>query len=49
MGEGGLERMGDCKRFGGIQRTNYGRTLGVFCQHLTLALGGLECVRRIQV
>ena len=40
MGEGVLKIMDAVGRFGGFQGTNSGIILGVFCQHLPLALGG---------
>ena len=39
MGEGGLNRMDDFGSFGIFQGTNYGRVVGIFYQHLPLALG----------
>ena len=48
MGEGGLKIMDDVRSLGGFQGTNFGRTLGVFCQHLPLALGGKDCGRMVQ-
>ena len=47
MGEGGIKTMDDFGRFSGFQGTNSERTLGVLFQHLTLALGGPDCRRRI--
>ena len=41
--------MEDFGSFGGFQGTNSGRTLGVFCQNLPLALGGRDCGRRIHI
>ena len=41
-GIGELKRMDDFGSFGGFQGTNSARTLGVFCQHLYLALGGQD-------
>ena len=46
---GGIKRMDDFGSFGGFHGKNYGRTLGVFCQPLTLALGVRYCGRRIQI
>ena len=48
MGEGGIKRMENFGSFSSFQGTNSGRTLGVFCQHLPLALRGRDCGRRIQ-
>ena len=48
MGKGGLNRMNNFVRFRCFQGTNYGRALDVFCQNLTLTLGGQDCGRRIQ-
>ena len=48
MGEGGLKIMYDSESFGGFQGTNSGRKLGVFCQHLPLALGVRDCSRRFR-
>ena len=49
MVEGVLKRIDDFGSFGGFQRTNFGRKFYVFCQHLTLDLGGQACGRRIQI
>ena len=40
--------MDDFASFDGFQGTNSGISLGVFCQHLPLALGGREYGRSIQ-
>ena len=47
-GRGGTQDNGQFLNFVDFQGTNYGRTLGVFCQHLPLALGGRDCGIRIQ-
>ena len=48
-GEVGLKIINDFGSFSGFQGTNSGRTLGVFCQHIPLDLGGQYCWRSIQI
>ena len=48
IGEGRLKIMDNFGSFGGFQGTNYESKSGVFCQNLTLALGGRYCGKRIQ-
>ena len=43
---GGIKRMDEFIRFDGFQGANSGRKLGVFCQHLPLALEGQDFGRR---
>ena len=47
-GIGGTQENGQFWKLRLFQGTNSGRTLGVFCQHLPLALNGQDCEERIQ-
>ena len=49
MGEGGINKIDDFGSCSGFQGTVSGRTLGVFCHNLHLALGDQYHGRRIQI